>query len=81
MIAGGASVSALKIMRLIRHALREARDLTAAIQVLADRVDRFTGELACTILPSSGRSSRTWGSPPPGPSPSPARPEPGAAAP
>ena len=46
MMAGGASVSALEIMRLIRHALREARDLTTAIQVLADRVDRLTGELA-----------------------------------
>jgi hypothetical protein len=46
MIAAGASVSALEIMRLIRHALREARDLTTAIQVLADRVDRLTGELA-----------------------------------
>ena len=46
MMAGGASVSALEIMRMIRGALREARDLTAAIQVLADRVDRLTGELA-----------------------------------
>ena len=43
---GGPGLSALEIMRLIRHALREARDLTAAIQVLADRVDRLTGELA-----------------------------------
>ena len=46
MIAAGPSVSALEIMRLIRHALREARDLTAAIQLLADRVDRLTAELA-----------------------------------
>jgi len=46
MIAAAASVSALEIMRMIRSALREARDLTAAIQVLADRVDRLTGELA-----------------------------------
>ena len=46
MIAAGASVSALEIMRMIRSALREARDLTTAIQVLADRVDRLTGELA-----------------------------------
>jgi len=46
MIAAGPSVSALEIMRMIRSALREARDLTAAIQVLADRVDRLTGELA-----------------------------------
>jgi len=44
-IAAGASVSALEIMRMIRSALREARDLTTAIQVLADRVDRLTGEL------------------------------------
>ena len=46
MMPGGPSIPALEIMRLIRHALREARDLTAAIQVLADRVDRLTGELA-----------------------------------
>jgi hypothetical protein len=46
MIAAGPSVSALEIMRMIRSALREARDLTAAIHVLADRVDRLTGELA-----------------------------------
>ena len=46
MIAAGASVSALEIMRMIRSALREARDLTAAIQTLADRVDRLSGELA-----------------------------------
>ena len=46
MIAAGPSVSALEIMRMIRSALREARDLTTAIQVLADRVDRLTGELA-----------------------------------
>jgi hypothetical protein len=46
MIAGGPSIHAPEIMRLIRHALREARDLTAAIQLLADRVDRLTGELA-----------------------------------
>lgn len=46
MIAGGPSVPALEMMRLIRHALREARDLTAAIQVLADRMDRLTAELA-----------------------------------
>jgi len=46
MIAAGASVSALEIMRMIRSALREVRDLTTAIQVLADRVDRLTGELA-----------------------------------
>ena len=42
---GGPSLSALEIMRLIRHALREARDLTAAIQLLADRLDRLTTEL------------------------------------
>ncbi len=46
MIAAGPSVSALEIMRMIRSALREVRDLTTAIQVLADRVDRLTGELA-----------------------------------
>ena len=43
---GGPRVTALEIMRLIRHALREARDLTAAIQLLADRVDLLTAELA-----------------------------------
>ena len=46
MIAAGPSIPVLEVMRLIRHALREARDLTAAIQVLADRVDRLTAELA-----------------------------------
>ena len=46
MIPAGPSIPVLEIMRLIRHALREARDLTAAIQVLADRVDRLTAELA-----------------------------------
>jgi len=43
---GGPNLSALEIMRLIRHALREARDLAAALQLLADRVDRLTAELA-----------------------------------
>ena len=42
---GGPSLSALEIMRLIRHALREARDLTAVIQLLADRLDRRATEL------------------------------------
>lgn len=46
MIAAGPGISALEVMRLIRHALREARDLAAAIQLLADRVDRLTAELA-----------------------------------
>ena len=46
MIAGGPSIPALEIMRLIRHALKEARDLTAAIQLLADRVDRLSAERA-----------------------------------
>jgi len=43
---GGPNLSALEIMRLIRRALREARDLAAALQLLADRVDRLTAELA-----------------------------------
>jgi len=46
-MSGGPNLTALETMRLIRRrALREARDLTAAIQLLADRLDRFTAELA-----------------------------------
>ena len=45
MMPGRPGLSALETMRLIRHALREARDLTAAIQLLADRLDRLTTEL------------------------------------
>ena len=46
MIAAAPRLDPLEVMRLVRHALREARDLTAAIEVLADRVDRLTVELA-----------------------------------
>jgi len=46
MMPGGPNLTALETMRLIRRALREARDLTAAIQLLADRLDRLTAELA-----------------------------------
>jgi len=51
MIAGGPSIHAPEIMRLIRHALREARDLTAAIQLLADA---WTGSRA------SSRRASCW---------------------
>ena len=43
---GGPNLTAFETMRLIRRALRETRDLTAAIQLLADRLDRLTAELA-----------------------------------
>ena len=46
MIPSSTNLTALETMRLIRRALREARDLTAAIQLLADRLDRLTAELA-----------------------------------
>ena len=45
MMPGGPTLTALDTMRLIRRALREARDLTTAIQLLADRLDRLTTEL------------------------------------
>jgi histone H3/H4 len=46
MITAAPRLAPLGVTRLVRHALQEERDLTAAIEVLADRVDRLTAELA-----------------------------------
>jgi len=46
MIPAGPSVVTFEVIRLIRRALTETRELTQAITVLADRVDRLTAELA-----------------------------------
>ena len=46
MIPAGASVVTFEVIRLIRRALTETHELTQAITVLADRVDRLTAELA-----------------------------------
>ena len=42
MIPAGPSVVTLEVIRLIRRALAETHELTQAITVLADRVDRLT---------------------------------------
>ena len=46
MIPAGPSVVTFEVIRLIRRALAETHELTQAITVLADRVDRLTAELA-----------------------------------
>ena len=46
MIPAGPSVVTFEVIRLIRRALTETHELTQAITVLADRVDRLTAELA-----------------------------------
>ena len=46
MIPAGPSVVTFEAIRLIRRALAETHELTQAITVLADRVDRLTAELA-----------------------------------
>ena len=46
MIPAGPSVATFEVIRLIRRALAETHELTQAITVLADRVDRLTAELA-----------------------------------
>ena len=46
MIRAGPSVVTFEVIRLIRRALAETQELTQAITVLADRVDRLTAELA-----------------------------------
>jgi hypothetical protein len=43
---GAEDVITLDALRLLRRGLTEIRELTCAIQALADRVDRFTAELA-----------------------------------
>ena len=43
---GTEDVITLEALRLIRRGLTEVRELTIAIQALADRMDRLTTELA-----------------------------------
>jgi hypothetical protein len=46
MIHDTEDVITLEALRLLRRGLTEIRELTIAIQTLADRVDRLTAELA-----------------------------------